>query len=72
MIEGLVTGSLMFVTIIVFYGIWRLLEAIGFNNWYRNLIKKYKTLYQWIVFIFLVIPFFAIFVGGIVLLSGLS
>ena len=68
MIEGLVTGSLMFVTIIVAYGIWRLLEAIGFNNWYRNLIKKYKTLYQWIVFIFLVIPFFALFVGGIALL----
>ena len=45
MIEGLVTGSLMFVTIIVAYGIWRLLEAIGFNNWYRNLIKKYKTLF---------------------------
>ena len=69
MIEGLVTGGLLVATMFVAWGIYELLEAIGFNNWHRNFRKKYKTLHQWIVFIFLVIPFFALFVGGIVLLS---
>ena len=69
MIEALVTGSLLVVTIFLFLGIYALLDAIGVVKKWRNFKAKYKTLYQWIVFIFLVIPFFALFVGGIVLLS---